>query len=509
MNGSPARFARTCCVLLGAIPAAGSAADWLQFGYDAAHSGNNTAETTLNAANVHLLTLLYSKEIPTESSASAVFLEGVVLPDRVRDLLFVTGTDGTLMALEADTGTLVWSRKPTPAGDIWQGESVTPAIDPSREYVYSTGLDGKVHKYAVASGDETVNGHWPFVSTLKPLVEHSAAALAIATSNYTSYLYAVTNGFNGDGGDYQGHVTAIDLNASTYKVFNANCSKLTLHFIENGTANFNDCATPRSGIWGRPGTVFDASTNRIYVTTANGNYNANVGGYNWGDSVLALNADGSGSGMGNPVDSYTPESYYELDLYDIDLGSGAVAIVPAPATSKYPHLGTVLGKDGILRLLNLDDMSGQHGPRFVGGELQTVRAGYVVDIATQQAAAWVDANGDGSTWLYSAVSNELTAMQLKIGAGGEPTLEVQWSRYGSDYSPSPVLAGDVLYFESMTRALDPRTGNELWSAPPGTYCNGYGQPVVVNGRLYVLGGKTLSVFALPNEIFVDGFDAAQ
>ena len=104
------------------------------------------------------------------------------------------------------------------------------------------------------------------------------------------------------------------------------------------------------GIWGRAGAVFDSNTNHVYITTANGNFNASVGGYNWGDSVLALRADASSDGLGNPVDSYTPANFYELDIYDIDLGSGALAIVPAPAASAYQHLGAVLGKDAILRL---------------------------------------------------------------------------------------------------------------------------------------------------------------
>ena len=39
----------------------------------------------------------------------------------------------------------------------------------------------------------------------------TATALAIATAGATSYLYAAMNGYGGDGGDYQGHVTTIDL----------------------------------------------------------------------------------------------------------------------------------------------------------------------------------------------------------------------------------------------------------------------------------------------------------
>jgi len=41
------------------------AADWTQFGYDAAHSGFNPAETTLSASNVAKLATLYHVDLPS------------------------------------------------------------------------------------------------------------------------------------------------------------------------------------------------------------------------------------------------------------------------------------------------------------------------------------------------------------------------------------------------------------------------------------------------------------
>ncbi len=61
-----------------------------------------------------------------------------------------------------------------------------------------------------------------------------------------------------------------------------------------------------------PDATYDAGTDRVYITTGNGLFNANTGGNNWGDSVLALKPDGTGAGGGLPVDSYTPTNYAAL-----------------------------------------------------------------------------------------------------------------------------------------------------------------------------------------------------
>ena len=93
--------------------------------------------------------------------------------------------------------------------------------------------------------------------------------------------------------------------------------------------------------------------------------------FNWGDSVLALNPDGTGSGGGMPVDSYTPTTFQNLQNTDADLGSESIAIVPPPpgTAAQYQHIAVQAGKDGCVRLINLADLSGQGAPAKTGGEL--------------------------------------------------------------------------------------------------------------------------------------------
>src|SRR5512135_3484038 len=220
---------------LAAAPAGSS--DWPQFDFDAAHSGVSLQETTINRGNVATLHVLYSVALPSVADGAPAFLSGVATPQGVKDLLFLNTKDGRILALDAADGSTVWARQPA-AGPRYTTSS--PAVDPARLYVYAYGLDGKAHKYQVSDGVEVTSGGWPEVATLKPDVEKGSSALSVATTAAgRSYLYVANGGYPGDAGDYQGHVTAIDLATGAQRVFNANCSDQTVHFVEGGSP---DCA---------------------------------------------------------------------------------------------------------------------------------------------------------------------------------------------------------------------------------------------------------------------------
>jgi len=151
-----------------------SAYDWLQFGGDPQHSGRNVAETILTPANVATLGLKYQVTLPATVDGAPVFLESVSTPGGLKDLLFVTTTDGRIVAVDVQNGAVVWAHQNGPNGCtiINNGGGVcyttsSPAIDPNRLHVYSYGLDGYVHKYQVGDGNEILTGGWPQLATLK------------------------------------------------------------------------------------------------------------------------------------------------------------------------------------------------------------------------------------------------------------------------------------------------------------------------------------------------------
>src|SRR5262249_42745413 len=147
----------------------------------------------------------------------------------------------------------------------------------------------------------------------------------------------------------------------TTHVFNSLCSDKP-HVLARG-----ECSSSDSGIWARGGAVVDPVTEYIFVATGNGPFDANVAGHDYGDSLLGISGDGS-----RLIDSYTPSNYNRREASDGDLGSAAPALLPRLIGSRTPYLLVQGGKDGVLRLVDRQNLSGQGGPRHVGGELQGI-----------------------------------------------------------------------------------------------------------------------------------------
>lgn len=469
-----------------ALAAPNATYDWLQFNGDPQHSGNNHQETTISWVNVGRFHPIFQVALPDVADGAPVLLTAVTTPSGVRDLLYLTTRAGHLVALDAHDGSQVWVQQ-HPAGNCHVNNgsqpcytTSSPAIDPNRQYVYTYGLDGYVHRHRVGDGAEITGTGWPELATTKPYDEKGSSALAIATvQGGASYLYVTNSGYFGDQGDYQGHITAINLADGSQHVFNSNCSDQTVHFVTApGTPN---CAALRSAIWARPGVVYSAATNRIYAATGNGPFTPAQ--HHWGDSVFALQPDGTGSG-GNPLDTYTPANFEQLDAGDADLGSAAPAILPVPSTSTVQHLAVQGGKDGVLRLINLDNLSSQGGPGHTGGEIgPTVVLPQGGQILTQPAV-WTNP-ADGNVWVFVSNSSGISGWQLVVGADGTPALQNRWTAANTSQS-SPLVANGVVYQASSgsIRALDPLTGRLFWQDTAIGAIH-WESPVVAGGLLYI------------------------
>jgi|HubBroStandDraft_3_1064219.scaffolds.fasta_scaffold16755_2 outer membrane protein assembly factor BamB len=464
-----------------AVPRAARAADWLQFNYDSRHSGANPEETVLGPGNVGGLRVLYHVALPGVADGAPVFLSGVATPLGTKDLLFLTTRRGILLALDAASGAVVWSRRPARRPGF---TTAMPAIDPGRRFVYAYGLDGSVHRYRVEDGAEVAGRGWPQPATVKPASEQGSADLTVAVAaSGRAYLYAASTGYPGAAGDSQGHVTAIDLSrgaSGAQRVFNAVCSDQAGHFPAGGAA---DCSRTQAGIWARAGVVYDPELDRIFFTTGVGVFDADHGGRDWGDTVLALHPDGSGAGGGLPVDAYTPNDFQQLQDAGADLGSSHPVLLPPAAGSKYPHLVVQAGREGELHLLDRDDLSRQGGPGHIAGEVEPVAVPQGGPVETAPAV-WVNPH-DGTTWIFFVNDNGISAMQLFVDAAGNPTIFPQWTKSGGGGS-SPVLAHGVLFYAGTAglQALDPASGAVLY-AHPGPGPIHWESPIVVNGRVYL------------------------
>jgi hypothetical protein len=466
-------------------PSVALAYDWLQFNGGPGHSGNNQLETHINVDNVGQLLLKFQVSLPDVEDGAPVFLENVSTNSGVQSLVFVTTRNGYIIALNAQTGATVWSHQNGPGTCISSNGGTcyttsSPAIDPNRLYVYSYGLDGNVHKYQVGSGTEVTTGGWPVVTTKKPTTEKGASALATATSHGTTYLYVTHGGYPGDAGDYQGHVSVINLATAATNVFNGMCSNQTVLFaLAPKTPN---CPDHASAMWGRPGAIYDAGTDHVFVATGNsekGNWNGTT---LWSESILEILPNGTGTATG-PLDSYTPADYQDLDDGDADLGSTSPAILPVPASSAVQHLAVMGGKDALLRLVNLANLSGAGAPGNTGGELQTLNVPQGNEVLSQPAV-WVNP-ADGTTWVFVGNADGLSGLQLTFDGSGNPSLVSQWQLGTQQGDSSPLIANNILFYlgGGQLTAYAPTNGVQLWTTGlvGGTH---WESPIVADGMVY-------------------------
>ncbi|HWE30764.1 MAG TPA: hypothetical protein VHB97_22305 [Polyangia bacterium] len=454
--------------------------DWLQFGFDEQHSGNNPLETTIGAANVASLVMKQQVTFPAPVDGAPVYLEAVTTANGTQDLVFVETAAADVYALDAKTLATVWMKSHPHAGTCTSSNggacytTSEPAIDPNRMFVYAYGLDGLVHKHAVGDGSETTGGGWPATTSLKPNLEKGSSDLAVAVAKSGTFLYAAAAGYPGDAGDYQGHLTTIKLADGTQNVFNVLCSNMPEHFTAGGST---DCAgQTQAAVWSRGGVLYRADADRIYLATGNGPFDVSTTSFDWGDSVLALAADGSGTATG-PLDSWTPSDQAALNSADADVGSTGPALIPVPAGSKYPHVALQGNKVPMgataapIRLIDLDNLSGAGGPGNLGGELFAMNVPQGDEILTQPAV-WVNP-ADQSTWVFIADDSGIAALELVPDGGtGKPSLKTMWMKAAG--GTSPVIANNILYYSgngagrngaNSVYAIDPgsSSGTVLWT----------------------------------------------
>lgn len=477
------------------IPA--RAADWPVFDHDPARSGYGAGDRALAPANVGTLRRRWVVTYPDVADSTPILLTNVRLPrGGLAPLLFQTTRHGTTYAVNAATGAIVWqfaTRPPTmypqsPNDVASKITTSTPVADPSGRYIYVPGRDGYVHKLVAATGAEVRGLGFPLQITRMPDVEKNAAALNLANG----YLYAATSGYIGDQGPYDGHVVALRLRDGQTRVFNSLCSANHRLLLDKsyGGGSAETCASHESGIWARGGVVVDPDPHmagRVYVATGNGPFDAARGGSNFGDSVIALSADGA-----RLLDSFTPATYDALESGDTDLGSTAPVLLPREPGSRTPLMAIQGGKDGLIRLLNRAHLGGVHG------ELQDLSA----PGATLFSAPAVWRMPGSGTWIYLGDSSNVTALRLQT-RGGASRLYVAWTASAS--GTSPVVVGGVVFAATSgaLNAFDARTGRLLWSSTQSAAGGTIGgihweSPIAVNGCAFISDETShLTAYALP------------
>jgi hypothetical protein len=141
------------------------------------------------------------------------------------------------------------------------------------------------------------------------------------------------------------------------------------------------------------------------------------------------------------------------------------------------------GKDAKLRLLDLDNLSGQGGPGHLGGEVGTPinipQGGELLS----HPAVWVNP-ADNSTWVFVTTSGGLSALQVVVAGNGTPSLVTKWIVTAQKGEGTPVIEGGVLFVPGPNAiiAYDAVTGQALWYAANGGIH--WESPALAGGKLF-------------------------
>ena len=153
------------------------------------------------------------------------------------------------------------------------------------------------------------------------------------------------------------------------------------------------------------------------------------------------------------------------------------------------------GKDAKLRLLNLANLSGQGGPGHTGGEIGAIVSVPQGGVVLTQPAVWINP-ADSRTWIFVVNGNGASGLRLNFDVNGNPSLTTQWQN--AEGGTSAVVANNMVFSLSggTVRALDPLSGNVLWSlARSGGFH--WESLIVANGAVYATDGSNhLTAYAV-------------
>ncbi len=356
-------------------------------------SGLNANESILTPSNVNEVQFGKSLVLPVAGYvyAQPLYVPGVNINGTRHNVVYVATEHDQVYAFDANTGQQLWQKSfigtfgsrqiATVSGsdDLGCGDIVpevgitsTPVIDLTNNQIYvvaktkeilnnNTKFYQRMHALDIRTGQENLSDLYfgaPITArtpgtgagsvdgylTFDPLMENQRAALALSNG-----VIFVAWGAHCDIGNFHGYVMG----------FVASSLRPDGVFVTTPDAY-------EGGIWmSGSGPAVDALGN-IYVPTGNGYFDVNVGGIDYGDSILRL----SWAGLQPAVtDYFTTWDQAQLNASDLDVASGGVLLLPDQPGATYPHLLVQVGKEGTIQLVDRDNM-GHFNP---AGDTQIVQ----------------------------------------------------------------------------------------------------------------------------------------
>jgi hypothetical protein len=493
--------------------------------YDWARSGQNLRESVLTHANVNAAQFgkLFSLSVDGQVYAQPLYLPSLTISGKLHNVVFVATEHDSVYAFDADSGdgpnqsplwrvSLIGSGETTAGvADVLNCNSIspevgitgTPVIDPSTNTLYvvaasarDTQLIHRLHALDVTTGAERPGS--PVVITA-----------SVPGSGDGFFSTSETVEFGPD--FHKNRAGLLLINGVVYTTWGSYCDSLSYHgwIIAydakdlRQVAAFNTTPNANQGsFWMGGGAPAADAAGNIYAVSANGQFDADADGLDFGDSLLKLSSGGL-----KLLDYFTPFNQSELDRNDIDLGSSTAVLLPDLAgSSTHPHLLVSAGKEGRIYLIDRDRM----GHFQASGDDQIVQSlngairGLFGGPAYFQntlyfAAAFDTLKAFSISQAHISTSPSSESSQTFGYAGAVPVVTADRSSNAIVWAVEGSFGGMLHAYDASNLAIElynsemERARDALGSFLP------FSVPTVVNGRVYVGTANALAVYGLLNQ----------
>ena len=353
----------------------------LTYHNDTARTGWNPFETILTPAKVAggQFGFLFADKVDGQVYGQPLYVSHLNLPDKgFPNVLFVVTEHDSVYALDADhAGKIFWQDHFT---GISNGVTIstvseedvngcdqitpeigitdTPVIDLATQTIYLVAMTKEIsagpvtnfvhrlHTLDLATGSEkpgspvVIQASVPQTKSgdiFNPISYKERCGLVL--SNGVVYTTWASHCDFNHWGTYHGWLIGYDAQTLQQK------------YVFNSTPNGSEASFWASGV----APALDEN-GRLFLMTGNGTYDG-LANQDWGDSFIRLEANGQNDLQ--VTDSFTPSNQANLSDNDQDLGSGGALLLPEEVGSLlHPHLLVGAGKDGVVYLVDRDNMGG-------------------------------------------------------------------------------------------------------------------------------------------------------
>ncbi len=472
--------------------------------FDNGRSGANTHEAILTPSNVNFnqFGLLFSQSVDGGVVAEPLYVPNLTIGGNVHNVVFVVTMHDSVYAFDAASNTgsdasPLWKVNFTnpsagvttvPVSVVGCGNTTaftelgivgTPAIDTKKGIIYlvaetyeNKAVVHRLHALNITNGQEEPGS---------PVV-----IKATITVNGSPVTFQDTNEMDRPG--------LLLFNGMLYIGFGSTgCHGVGWIMAYNPTtlqqrAVFNPAPTGiGTGIWQSGGGLSADQEGNIYFATADGPFDVNTGGQDYGDSMIKLTLTSSGFVVS---DYFTPYDEAALNSNDRDLGASGLLIIPDQSGS-FPHLLAGGGKGGEIYLVNRDNM-GQFNPAQDNVVQEVANAPmFATPVYWNQNVYFTGQHVQGYS-LNSGVL-KLISQTYTLGTVYPPVISSNGSTNGILWV---LNNNNLLAFNPLNLTQKYYDNTSMKTRDAISAVEHFATPMVANGRLYVGTTTSLAVFGL-------------